>query len=528
MENLGETILLLLAPLALLLCLYGCTIFLKNICTLNKQQNSQSNISCLKQWQRLFLSFFIVLEGYGCLALSKHYSVDSFNILFDMSPYWHLMLGRYLNCSITLWAIKWGINLVTQQQFLAVLWILSCTAAVFIVDDALQKIFVSKSRCGQGIITLSVSLAFANVFMMEFLLFPEMMLLNVLGVIALGLSIWFALSDFSYFAKGCFSFVFLLIALGNYQGYIGIFEAFVLVSILLKYRNSRKKYSELFSALLIGGFASVINVAVVKILIHVGFIVPSGRDASISIATICRNIIQLCLYQFRFWKSADGLMPLGLMPVIGILLLFCFANIFVTKKIKLYIIVLAVTYILSYAPHLIESSIVLTPRSNIAVWSFIAVGIITGIHFIEEHEHLFAACISVIVVINLFMMQDMAANTQMTNAADFVEADQICAEIAAYENRTGNAVTKIAIDFDESPTLYQEFSRYKVLELGKRILATPYSSYRLLGSRMNRNFEKVDISSGVFSKYFSKKDWSCLNTAEQLVFENDTLYWIVY
>ena len=337
MENLGEAILLLLAPLALLLCSCGCAIFLKNIYTLDKQATSQPNIPRLKRWQRLLLSFFIILLGYGCLALSKHYSVDSFNVLFDMAPYWHLMLGRYLNCSIILWAIKWGINCVVQQQFFAVLWILGCTVTVFIVDDALQKILIPKSFCRQGAITLCVSLAFANIFMMEFLLFPELMMPTVLGAIALGLSIWFALSDFSYFTKWCFSFVFLLIALGNYQGYIGIFEAFVLVSILLKHCNSKRTYSELFTALLTGGFASVINVAVVKILIHVGFIVPSGRDASISIATICRNIIQLCLYQFRFWKNADGLMPLGVMPVIGILLLFSAVSIFTTKKSKKYI-----------------------------------------------------------------------------------------------------------------------------------------------------------------------------------------------
>lgn len=58
----------------------------------------------------------IILAGYGCLMVSCHYSVDSFNRLFDAGPFWELQIGRFFNCGALLLTTKIDLNTVLDQQ----------------------------------------------------------------------------------------------------------------------------------------------------------------------------------------------------------------------------------------------------------------------------------------------------------------------------------------------------------------------------------------------------------------------------
>lgn len=51
------------------------------------------------------------------MVISDHYSVDSFNLVYDMGPYWQMQIGRYVNCGVILLAEQMGINQVIMQRF---------------------------------------------------------------------------------------------------------------------------------------------------------------------------------------------------------------------------------------------------------------------------------------------------------------------------------------------------------------------------------------------------------------------------
>lgn len=522
--DLGDIIMSITA-LTILGCFAGLIYF-----SLNVKVKYSNNYEKLKI---LGVVFLVMCAGYGCLIITRHFSVDSFNLLFDMSAYWNLQLGRWGNCGILLLAEQFGISQVVYQQVFAVLWILSATALVFMISDVIWTQWgntLFRERC---IIALFVCIAFVNVFYMEFLLFPEVFIHNICGNLALGLSIWFVFTRLKPIIKWILSFIFLFITLGNYQSYIGIYVAFVFIGIFIgKDKTIKEKVINLFETLICGGLASVGNVLLLKLLIQFNILPDSGRGVSLSLVTLLNNISELAAYQISFWKNADGLMGILIMPLAGMLLLVGVISAMTKlkkKDVMLFGIMMICSYILAYAPHLIESGIFLSPRSNIAIWSVLSGIFIVGyLFFSESGKKLFFICYMLFLGCNIFFMQDIAANQSAVNAADFVESKQICSGILAYEEKTGNKVEKIAMCTDVNPTLYQSFSRYNNRELGKRIMITMYSNYRLLGVRLNRSLEKTDMPEEIYNMYFQGKDWDCLNLEEQLVFDGNTMYLAIY
>lgn len=488
-------------------------------------------------WGQIALTLGIVALGYGFMVMSKHYSVDSFNLIFDMSPYWHMQLGRYVNCGIILIALHFGINQVVYQQIFLAVWIITLASMLCVITDAIKKCILNLDRKKQIVLTLAIGLAFVNVFAMELMLFPEMAMVFILGNLTLGLAVWYALEDGKAVKKWGLCIAFLVISIGNYQSYIGIFEAFTLVGIFLKWNNNvKKRYQESAIALVIGGGVAVFNVLLTKVLIKCGYIADSGRGAVLDWETISDNLIGVLRYQISFWKDADGIFPVAIMPVVAIALLCIVISAVMQQKTwekKIFLLlILCGCYLLGYAPHIVEHSLILSPRSNIAVWSVISVVFVMGINYMPEKMPIaFYVENNILIgifVLNIFVMQDMAANEQAMNAIDITEAGQICDKVREYESETGNTIVRVAARGDCNSTYYQSMSRYHNWELGARIMATYYSNYRLIGYELGRTMERVDMSDEIYQKYFDGKDWEQLNVDEQVVCDGDTLYLCVY
>lgn len=479
---------------------------------------------------RIVLIVFVCSIAYGSLILTNHYSVDSFNLVFDLSPYWYLQIGRYLNCGLFLIIEKLGINPVLSQHTFSVLWFILLCLTIFILSCTIQVMLDCNNEFA---VVCSTMITFLNVFMMELMLFPEVFLSNGIGLVALSLSIYFTLSSPKSPKKKLTSFVLLVIALGNYQSYIGIFESFALVYIFLKYKNNQtQRYKEYLYTLFIGGFASIFNVILVKILVFFNIIADSGRGTQLKIDTIIHNIKEIAIYQKSFWTNCDGLISGIWMPLIGIsvlcLLFFIFRR--VSNKIELFFL-LIVIYLLSYAPHIIESSILLRPRSNIAIWSFISCVAILAIDIFQANTvrlTLVKGSVFFVLLINALFMNDIAANSRAVNCVDFIEADRIRDTIQTYESNTGAQIQKIAVSYDENPTTYHSFSKYKNGELGARILATDYSGYRLIGHKLGRSLEKVQMPESVYNEFFAAKNWDSLDTQSQVKCIGDTVYLVIY
>lgn len=483
-------------------------------------------------------TFLLMFMGYGCLVASHHYSVDSFNLIFDMIPEWHLSLGRYTNAGIIVLAERFGINQVIHQRKFMLLWLVTLVVMIVMISTSLFKHMKNVNVKKYCAVIIAVSLSFLNVFGMELMLFAEMAMVFALGNLTLGLSIYYILSDIKPWKKWTLATFFLIISIGSYQSYIGVFVAFTLLGLLLKWQDEiKKRYVESIYTLILGGGVSVVNIMFANVLVSNGIVADSARGAGLTLDTIVLNIKALAVYQIRFWGNADGLQPAGVMPLVGILLV----NIIILMIKKLptieqriyFILMIAGCYVLGYAPHIVEAEIALTHRSNIAIWSVIAVLFVVGFNFICVNNDKILSKISygilmVAVVSNIYIMQDMAANTQTINQMDLMEADIIANEIREYEGQTGNWITKIAMINDENPTYRGFGTRYIGDQLGKRVMTTSYSQKSLIQYVFGRKLKGASMDESVFEQHFQGKDWQYMNADEQVVCVADTVYIAVY
>lgn len=516
------------------------TIIITLIATWKSLKNIWNRYEVKKDFIYMFLAtFLLIFMGYGCMVASNHYSVDSFNLLFDMIPEWHLSLGRYTNTGIIILAEKAGVNQVVSQRFFMGIWIVALTAMIIMIAESFAKFMENVDKKKFCFILMAVSLSFLNVFGMELMLFPEMAMVFMLGNLTLGLSIRVVLSDMQIWKKWILTVFFLMISIGNYQSYIGIFEAFSLFGLFIKWKSKPvNRYKESIGALFVGGFISILNVIIVKVVVALGLVADSNRGAALSFQVILNNIQNLIKYQWTFWTTGDGLlgnwiMPLLAIGVIGILSVIIRELEKVEQKIYL-LVMLVVCYVLGFAPHLVEANQALTPRSNIAIWSVIAAVFITGIDckiWERRKSNLKIAVYGLLgglIVFNIYIMQDMAANEQAINAVDLQEAKEVANEIWKYESETGNLITKIAMGYDSQPVSRGMNTRYVDDQLGKRIMATGYSSKSLISYAIGRQLLPADMSEEIYQEYFEEKNWNCMAADEQVVCVEDTAYVIVY
>ena len=98
-----------------------------------------------------------------------HYSVDSFNLVYDMGPYWQMQIGRYVNCGVILLAEQMGINQVIMQRFFMVIWIATSVIMNVMITVGIAKQMKVK-RSSFYLLILATSLSFVNVFAMDLML----------------------------------------------------------------------------------------------------------------------------------------------------------------------------------------------------------------------------------------------------------------------------------------------------------------------------------------------------------------------
>lgn len=514
----------------LLSCLTSAALFLK------KLWNGFHNRKLF--FEILLLEMLVVLMGYGSMIICMHYSVDSFNRIYDAGPFWELQIGRFFNCGAILLAQKFDLNPTVYQQPFFVLWHITLAVMIIMFTVAIAKTLKQITTFQFVLLMLAVSVSFINVFTMELMLFPETAAEFSISNLALGAAVYFPLQKSKNTLKDwLLCWVFLMLALGSYQSYIGIFTTFMLACIFLKFRENKKmRYTYTAAALLVGASASAANILITKLLVLFDFIADSGRNPMLRIGKIWNNLQKIASYQISFWKDADGLLPPGIMPAIAcvliVLIILCMRQLKLTEQKLYFVCMIAGCYLLAFAPHIIEENIHLTPRSNLAIWSVIAMIFVFSLDLCFKYKRYAGSfCPLTLILIlcsNCLIMQDMAANEQMTNAIDLKEAQLIAEQIKIYENATGNIITKIAAVNDDNNSYWQPESRYRNGQLGARIMSTGYSNYRLIGYIMGRDFEKADMPEQIYETYFSGKNWDHLLLEEQLICLEDTAHIAIY
>ena len=512
-------------------------------------------------------SSVLILLGYASLILRMHYSTDSYHLIDNQQAYWYLQNGRYTWWQLTMWLDQAGINLVLDQRPLLVLAVISFIFSLF----SLTFIFAFKANLSTLpsllIVNLALSLLFNNVFVEEFMLFPEVAVSAAVGFLFTTLAAGLIMVS-NRWQNVIGSLVCLLIAIGCYQSLLGYYLALVLIGGCLHTISSesghpiRDVMARWVSALAIAGATGVFNILIVKILIKQGVIVDPGRGATTNIHVMMVNLVSLLKYQLKLWWNADGLMFPGMMTLLLIIVIGSIALAILMKtnisSCEL-ICAVALSYAAAFIVHVLERDIQLTPRSNMAFWAVQGCLLATlwcsilsstnnaGNRPIENQrivnytsdsansifsqsipKYALTSLIAVFVILTSISMQDISYDLYTSNALDKDYALNVSTKIKDYEKMTGNRIDKIAIREDSKPQEKYRSTRYYNNQLGRRIMNVDYANYQMINYLGGLNLQSTKFSDSVYNKYFKNKNWDTENLEQQLIFIKDTAYLVLY
>lgn len=497
------------------------------------------------------ISLLVVLTAFMPMLLRFHYSTDSYHLLYDQHVTWYLQCGRY-----TFWAFayifdKLQINLVLTQRWFIAFCILSLAGCTAILTSFFQRLSGLKDTTQGIFLVLPVALIWCNVFMEDWILFPEVAGMIALSAIGLTASIILFFRNDSALSI-VLSALLLLLTLGAYQSMVGSYIAAIVIISCLKHKDdTRAKLISSIKGIVIGGVCAVLNIAILKALIASGLFGESGRGSTFNLQTILGNLVEVFRYQISFWKNADGLLFCPLMQLLELALIMLFVLVF-RRNIKAgaaYLIAFIVSLGASYAPHYVEATILLSPRSNIAVWT--AIGCILAVLLCDCFNHSNTRCITAanpqsesprnsraipliacsliaFSALSFIVMWDISYDIYASNVQDRAYATSIGTAIKNYESTTGITVHKIGIVGDANPQSSYQETRYTNHELGTRIMNVPYARVEMINWINGMNLEQVEVSSDKTENLFGKTNWDSEDLSKQLKIEDDTAYLAIY
>ena len=521
------------------------------------------------------LAFILNAVAFAPLIVRRHYSVDSYHLIDDQNAPWYLENGRYTWWRLTLLADRLGLNLVLRQRLFIAICIVGFSISLVILTATFARLGGISSFVGQGCLCLTLSVVWINVFVLEFLLFPESAVSAAVGSIFVSLAVSLILGRRNAWLSAV-SLICLLIALGCYQSLVGVYLALALLGgCLTSLGGGHEPFARVVlrwaKVLGMAAFGSVFNVICVKYLIHIKYIVDPGRGAGLSLPNIVSNFKQVLEYQLSLLNNADGLMPKFSVTLIMLFLIALLVLSFRTRHNLPYgqlACAALVAYLAVFAPHYIEKNILLTPRSNMAFWAWIAsmttvfaVSLLVSRHqpfmvrtpiesmsgaerkaeVTMDWAEVFqgsckgaqraAALIAVSGVFLLFSslcMADIAYDAYVSNIQDQAYALSVAQKIKEHEASTGQPVKAIAIVPDASVHVKYDNVRYQMYELNRRIMNTPYSNYQMINHLSHSNLRKIKMPQSDYRRYFAGRDWNQLDLDQQLVFSGDKAYLALY
>lgn len=466
-----------------------------------------------------------------------------------------------------MWLDQAGINLVLDQRPLLVLAVISFIFSLF----SLTFIFAFKANLSTLpsllIVNLALSLLFNNVFVEEFMLFPEVAVSAAVGFLFTTLAAGLIMVS-NRWQNVIGSLVCLLIAIGCYQSLLGYYLALVLIGGCLHTISSesghpiRDVMARWVSALAIAGATGVFNILIVKILIKQGVIVDPGRGATTNIHVMMVNLVSLLKYQLKLWWNADGLMFPGMMTLLLIIVVGSIALAILMKtnisSCEL-ICAVALSYAAAFIVHVLERDIQLTPRSNMAFWAIqgcllatLLCSILSStsnagnrpiknqriVNYTSDSansifsqsilKYALTSLIAVFVILTSINMQDISYDLYTSNALDKDYALNVSTKIKDYEKKTGNRIDKIAIREDSKPQEKYRSTRYYNNQLGRRIMNVDYANYQMINYLGGLNLQSTKFSDSVYNQYFKNQNWDTEDLEQQLIFIKDTAYLVLY
>ncbi|WP_294378399.1 glucosyltransferase domain-containing protein [uncultured Clostridium sp.] len=470
----------------------------------------------------------------GNAFLQTHFSSDTYVLYnlgyFDYPSEFFLLDGRIISTLVCYTAgvlhLPYNIYLI-GMDFIGIC-ILSFT--IYLLNKKIIELLDIKDKKRKILILFATFVLIFNQFTLEYLLFPEsaVMCLGVLMVVMASIE---TLNDKK--SKYIKIITYLFITIISYQA---IIIAFPVITFLLNFIKVKKK--EKSSKDLIIEIIKYTLILMVIIIVEWGIIQLFNNILDkemtrtvklINFQAFCIRLNYTLLNTLSLYVGFMNMLPYGLLPLVSIITI---AIMFINKKIRKDIIY----YIFLLLIILIECGIVIflfdsgpCPRTNWAmglVWGTSLIYLIKNININTKIEKI----ISILVIIS-FLINSMILiqNSMQHIAANKIDANMgynIKYKIERYEEKTGKKITKFAYINDYKPSQYARDIK-KMGSLTERAFACNWSILEAMNYYTGRKLKVVEFPYNVYFDKMEQIDYTEY-TEDQLYFEDNTLYMIIY
>ena len=481
----------------------------------------------------------IVFVSY-CLFAHTHFTTDSYahmEMTAETVAGIHISGGRWLNALIVLAMDALGIRSVLDQQFgftvLVIVLAFCATLLVCRVKSSLQLCTTKKIVLFNCVFLIS----FVNVFTAELFYYPEATVLYACGILLATIPVFILTKTWSL-RRILVSCSLLILSISVYQAF---FESFIILSLGIMliqndFRFSKPALFKTLKALLVGMSGVIIAVPLSSLVIMLLGVSKQERFIQFDPDMLLVNIKNVFWFHHYYFFSA-GMFSVVLRTLCLCILIVLAIQLVLRIREKrfldfLFIVaLLAGSYVLVFTPHFFAQAFWPAPRTLVPFFSWLSLVAITALSISEKElfrSVIISSCVF-FLCLNIFWIQQIAANQLILNAMDRQYASRIIEEIEKYEESSGYTVTRFAYSFDAWQTPgHTGYTWLSIYNIGDSARHTSWSMPGLLHYVSGRQFESIPMDKKVFDQFFAGKDWDSFVPEEQMYFIDNTLYLVCY
>ena len=133
-----------------------------------------------------------------------------------------------------------------------------------------------------------------------------------------------------------------------------------------------------------------------------------------------------------------------------------------------------------------------------------------------------------LLVVNIACIQGIALDQMKVNRQDKREAEEIVRLIREYEEESGQRVDTISWSWDGRYTWTYPEVKYTFMDMNVRAGARDWSLIDCIGYYAGRRFGSATMPGELLAAYFSGQEWDSFQPEEQIHFEGNKMYLMVY
>lgn len=499
----------------------------------------------------LAVQIILFFAIYGIMLIPR-LSTDSYSVYFYTGEGLNgfLELGRTGTFLLYKALAALGISSVALSPLFTAVEILTVSWSAAVVLSMLKPCFPRYDRLTALLLELAVALAYGNIYFAELFFFSDVALMYVFIILFMMLALMVFFQG-NKAAGTALSFVCLCASLSFYQAALGMFMILGSLLTLVRHdvlwprgneRASGPALRELLRLVAVGGGASLFHVLTLRFLAMAGFY--SDRAPASGLGGVFDSVRQ-AVRQFSAYYpwGYPGYLPGSLKAVFilaGPVLLYLLADSFDKHSRERYplpslvvtLAVLAAGLLLVFAPHLVAGSVWMPPRSIFSFFAlFTFMTVITGYNEARNGGSVPLAVPAVMLVLltaNIAVIQGIALDQVKVNRLDRAEAEEVVRYIREYEAESARTVDTISWRADGEWTRTRPEVKYAFMDMNVRAGGRSWSLTDCISYYAGRRFRSEPMPEEVWMDHFQGREWDCFVPGEQIWFQGNTIYLMVY